>query len=165
MSQKDTLLVKKIINYTSGIETPLFDKNTTRTVIYCTHFSNYQIVIPTTYSQFTKPSLQEGWNKCKIFYISLLSLSLNNPPKTCFHSPGLSETRLDVLLKIQCYLWDGMIMLNRKQVSRSSYSRTPTWVFLMQRERLQDYVGEMVLVSGQECRWTIELTTRNVHYQ
>lgn len=129
MSQKDTLLVKKIINYTSGIETPLFDKNTTQTVIYCTHFSNYQIVIPTTYSQFTKPSLQEGWNKCKIFYISLLSLSLNNPPKTCFHSPGLSETRLDVLLKIQCYLWDGMIMLNRKQVSRSSYSRTPTWVF------------------------------------
>lgn len=104
LSQKDALLVKKIINYTSGIETPLFDKNTTRTVIYCTHFSNYQIVIPTTYSQFTKPSLQEGWNKCKIFYISLLSLSLNNPPKTCFHSPGLSETRLDVLLKIQCYL-------------------------------------------------------------
>lgn len=45
-----------------------------------------------------------------------------------------------------------MIMLNRKQVSRSSYSRTPTWVFLMQRERLQDYAGEMVLVSGQECR-------------
>lgn len=90
---------KKIINFTSGIEIPVFDtNNTTRTVIYCTHFSNYQIV---TYHVLTiyKTKLQEGWNKCKIFYISLLSLSLNNPPKTCFHSLGLSETRLGVLLK------------------------------------------------------------------
>lgn len=135
LSLKDSLLVNQL--YNSGIEIPVLDKNTTQCHLLQNCFRNIKYR-PTTYSQFTKPSLQEWWNECIIYYVSLLSLSLNNPPKTCFYSMGLSKTRLDVLLKTQRYLSDGMIMLNRKQVSRSSYSRTPTWYFLMQRERLQD---------------------------